>query len=496
MKLELKKFAVLMTAAMVLCLPDVPAWAADGQQGRIELSDCRIRAGEGFPGIKARCGTLERPLDPANPAGGHLVLAIAVVPALSLEPEPDAFVPIAGGPGQASTEFYAAYRAAFESVRRDRDILLVDQRGTGQSAPLDCASDEQIIEGRFSREQTIADTEACLDTLPHDPRFFTTSVAVQDLEAVREALGYAAVNLYGISYGTRVAQHYLRRYPAVTRTVVLDGVVAPQIALGPGIAVEAQNALDAILNRCLEDEACNAHFPELRAEFDALAARLRDTPVTVTLAHPVTAEPEEMRLGEAEMAGAIRLLSYHPSTTALLPLLISEAAAGNHAPLAAQFLMLAETMSDALSIGMHNAVVCTEDAPYFAGENVSRDALTATYMGPLQLDALEAICSVWPRGPLDDDFRMPVGSDVPVLLLSGEADPITPPAYAELAASALSNARHLVGRRQGHGLAPRGCVPRLIGEFVRSADPASLDASCIEQLFAMPFFLDFSGPSP
>ncbi len=476
-------------------LAAAPPLAAQGA-ATLPLEDCRIRAGEGFPGIKARCATFERPLNPEAPGDGTITLFVAVVPALSLEPQPDPFVPIAGGPGQASTEFYASYAQAFEDVRRNRDILLVDQRGTGRSAPMTCEADEELIEGRYSREQTIEQAQKCLDELPHDPRFFTTSVAVSDLEALRQALGYPQLNLYGISYGSRVAQHYLRRHPETTRTVVLDGVVAPQIALGPGIAIEAQNALDAIIDRCAEDEHCSERFPDLRTTFDTMIASLRNDAVTVRLPHPLTAKPDEIRFSDAELAGAVRLLSYHPSSIALLPLLISEAASGNYAPLAAQFLMIAENMSESLSIGMHNAVVCTEDAPYFETAEVTADALDATYIGPLQLDALDAICSVWPEGVLDPEFKMPVQTDVPVLLLSGEADPITPPAYADLAAVDFGNARHLVGERQGHGLAPRGCVPDIIGDFVATADVETLEADCMRRLHAMPFFLDFAGPAP
>ncbi len=487
------RHSVITAAALLAVVP------ADARQTSIEptlaLEDCRIRAGRGFPGIKARCGTFERHENPADPNSPLIELFVAVVPALTLEPEPDPFVPIAGGPGGASSNFYAAYSGAFEKVRRNRDIILLDQRGTGQSAAMECESDEEIIEGRFSREQTIADTEACLEQLPHDPRFFTTSVAVRDLEALREALGYPQLNLYGSSYGTRVAQHFLRRYPEATRTVILDGVVPPQMALGPGIAVEAQNALDAIFDRCAESEDCAAAFPDIREDFGRLREALADEPVAIKLPNPVSGIPQEVRFGRMEMAAALRLLSYHPNSVALMPMLINEAIQENYAPLASQFLMIAESMSDALSIGMHNAVVCTEDAPFFTGENVERDALDATYIGPVQLDALEAICSVWPAGVLDDQFRTPVTTDVPVLLLSGDADPITPPRYAELAAVNFGNARLLTGRGQGHGLAPRGCMPDIIAEFVETADPQAPEVECLDRLFAMPFFLDFAGPS-
>ena len=208
--------------------------------GALELEQCRISAGPAFPGIKARCGMLERPVNPDDPESPLLSIRVAVVPALNLQPQTDPIVPLAGGPGQGAIQFYSAIAAAFERVRSDRDILLVDQRGTGASARMDCPVDEELIEGQFSVAQTIEYTKTCLEELPHDPRYFTTSVAVRDLEAVREALGYPSLNLYGVSYGTRVAQHYARRYPDSTRTIILDGVVPPQLALGPEIATEAQ----------------------------------------------------------------------------------------------------------------------------------------------------------------------------------------------------------------------------------------------------------------
>ena len=486
----------LATLTAVLLAGTTALGQQEGLAPTLPLEDCRIRAGEGFPGIKARCGNFTRPEDPSDPASPLLELRVAVIPALSLEPEADPLVPIAGGPGQSTIEFYAAYRTAFEEVRRSRDIVLLDQRGTGNSAKMHCEVDEEIIEGAFSREQTIEVTRTCLDSLPHDPRFFTTSVAVTDLEALREALGYSQFNLYGISYGSRVAQHFVRRYPDSTRTVIIDGVAAPQIALGPGIAIESQNALDAIFDRCAEDEACQERFPDIRNEFSLLRASLAEVPVIIRMADPVSGTSDDVEFSDQEMAGAIRLLAYHQRSVALLPLLIDEAINGNFQPLAAQFMMIAENMSEALSIGMHNSVICTEDAPWFADENVARDELEATYIGPVQLEALEAICSVWPEGILDEEFKTPLATDIPVLLLSGEADPITPPEYADLAAVDMSNALLLTGKKQGHGQAALGCMPGIIGDFVSNASIEGLETECLERLFAMPFFLDFSGPSP
>ena len=390
--------------------------------------------------------------------------------------------------------FYASYAHAFERVRRKRDILLLDQRGTGDSAPMICDFDEDVTLGQVSVEETIKYAQICLDELPHDPRYFTTSVAVRDLEALRVALGYPSLNVYGSSYGTRVAQHYARRYPDTARTLILDGVAPPQMPLGPDIATEAQKALDAIFNRCAGNEHCNDAFPDIDNKFIALKNKLRRSAVTVEFAHPTSGEKDSVNFGDMELAATIRLMSYSPTTVALMPLFVNEATNGNFVPLASTFVAVTDSLSEGLAAGMHNAVVCTEDTPYY--EDMDKDALAQTYIGSVMTEALEGICSVWPAGVIDDDFHKPLATDTPVLLLSGSADPVTPPYFAELAAVELGNSQHLVGRNQGHGLAGQGCVPGIVGNFVRDASFENVETDCLERLFAMPFFLDHSGPSP
>ena len=468
-----------------------------GPAAALELEDCRISAGPAFASIKARCGRFERPLNPDEPAAGSIRLNVAVVPALSLGPEPDPLVPLAGGPGQGAVQFYAAYSQAFEPLRRERDILLVDQRGTGDSAPLACLGDELLLRGELSDKEIRALTAACLDELPHDPRFFTTSVAVRDLEALREALGYPRLNLYGISYGSRVAQHYARRFPAQTRSIVLDGVVPPDLPLGPDIALEAQRAVDNILSRCEQDAACADAFPDIAASFTSLKGQLTARPVELRLADPVSGRHERIRFGRAEFAAAIRLMAYHPHTIALIPLLVHEAQAGHYEPLARQYLSTVRSLGDSMAIGMHNAVMCTEDVPRYAPAALDSAALDASYMGSLLVDTMKTVCAIWPEGRADADLAAPLETSIPTLLLSGGADPITPPSYATRAAAGLRRAWLLTGVDQGHGQLAVGCMPNVVAGFVAAAaleDGAA--AACVDESFAMPFFLSWSGPSP
>jgi pimeloyl-ACP methyl ester carboxylesterase len=462
----------------------------------LQLEPCELRGSQGYGRVDAQCGTLAVAENREAPDGRTIELFVARIPALKPDPAADAFMVINGGPGASSVDLYVGLQGAFAPVRLERDIIIVDQRGTGRSAPLECSLPEQPLTA-FDESATTAATRLCLDTLNADPRFYTTSIAVQDLEQVREALGYRQWTLYGVSYGTRVAQHYLRRYPDAVRALVLDGVLPPDQALGPDIALNAQLALDAVFARCADEPACAARFPEPARQFERLASRLRQTPESVALPDPVTAAPQTTSLSYGHLASTVRMLSYAPETAALLPLMVDEAEArGNYTPLALQANRIEQELGDAINLAMHNTVVCTEDVPYYAGLEALRPDLERAYLGTDQVRMLQTICAQWPQGPIDADLRTPLRADTPVLLLSGEHDPVTPPDYAERAAAHLTASLHIVAPGQGHGVIARGCLPEIVGDFVRAGRRDALDAGCVARLAADPFFVDLMGPPP
>jgi pimeloyl-ACP methyl ester carboxylesterase len=437
------------------------------------------------------------PEDRAQPKGRKISLKVAVVAALDRRAAADPLFILAGGPGQAATDFYATVAPAFQRVQRERDIVLVDQRGTGESNALNCPfpDDDESVE--LSPAQLRAHAAACLASLQADPRFYTTSVAVQDLDAVRAALGYERINLYGVSYGTRVAQHYLRRFPDHARALILDGVVPPDAVLAVDGSINAQRTLELIFARCRADAACHAAFTDPQTQFDSLRMRLAKSPTSVSLPDPDTGviTPLDLRLTHLQIA--TRLLSYAPERAALLPLILDQAAAhSNYVPLAAQAVIMSKRYADVIAYGMHNAVVCTEDVPFIQPAKVDRAALTRSYLGTAQLDGLVEVCRGWPRGVLDADFRSELKSDRPVLLLSGAADPVTPPAYAERAAYGLPNSKQVVLAGQGHGQLATGCVPRLMARFLDAGDAKGFDTSCTSGVAPQPFFTSFSGPPP
>lgn len=482
-----------LLAALLACV--IASTAAANTLSSFER--CQLKSLDGPTQLSAECAIFRVAENPAESNGRLIDLYVARIKSLSPAPAPDPVVLIAGGPGGSSVEMYLNYARAFAGVLDERDILLIDQRGTGRSQPLTCSSDLSSLEDEPSIEESQQAALACLAELDGDPRFYTTSVAVKDLEALRTATGYEQLNLYGVSYGTRVALHYLRRYPTRTRTLILDGIVPPTLALGPGIAINAQATLDSIFDRCASNANCNAAFPTLKTDFTALGNRLRASPPKVPYADPTTGAPSELKLQYGTLAVVARLLSYAPETASLIPFTLQQAANGNYASLTSQAVNILQSLSSTLSYGMHNAVMCTEDAPFIGA--IDTNALEQTYLGASQAESIVAICELWPKGVMDKDIKEPLTSDAPVLLLSGEFDPITPPSYGEEVAAGLSNSHHFVAPGQGHGVIARGCIPRLAALFIADADVTPVveaENGCIARQRAMPFFVNSMGPEP
>jgi pimeloyl-ACP methyl ester carboxylesterase len=463
----------------------------------LKLDPCRISDMRGLVSVAARCGKFPVPEDPEDPDGKRIELAVAVVPAIATRAKPDPLFLLAGGPGQGAIEGFVAHLGAFDGIHRERDLVMVDQRGTGGSNRLDCDIPDDALESdEISPAEIRKLGKECLAKLPGRPEFYATSIAVRDLDAVRAALGYESINLFGGSYGTRVAQHYARRYPERTRTITIDSIVPPALPLMPLIAIEAQRALERVFARCAADRECSEHFPALAEQFAHVDTRLQQGPVAVALPDPVTGEINNIDVTRNHLVMMTRMLSYSARTASLLPLVIHEAATrGNYGPLAAQALMVGEDLERMIAMGMHNSVVCSEDAPRFAGA-VERAALEKTYIGPVMVDGMSALCEVWPRGAVDSDFHEPLHSKVPALLLSGEFDPATPPNYGATAAAGFDQHLHLVIPGQGHGQTDLPCVQRLLRQFIESGAVAGLDASCVGDIKPAPFFLTFSGTGP
>jgi pimeloyl-ACP methyl ester carboxylesterase len=463
----------------------------------LRLSDCRLESAVAGGSVAARCGRYRVRENRDDLQSKELQLHVAVVPALRLKPAADPLFILSGGPGQAASDFYLSVGPAFARIRRDRDLVIVDQRGTGRSNRLDCALPDDSEFVVFDPQKLQAAVRECLAALPGDPRYYTTSIAVRDLDDIRAALGYSTLNIYGISYGTRVAQHYIRRYPDRVRSAILDGVVPAEVALGPDVAIEAQRAIDVTLQRCTRDAACAQQFPDVSAQFAALQARLSTEPVKLSIPHPLTGAVVETTLDAARLGAAVRLLSYADETVSTLPLLIHEAQTLREPQaLAAQYLRVEADLEEQIAAGMHFAVVCSEDASRWDQENVSEEQLAKTYLGTAFMRAMRAVCEDWPRGPVDPDFGAPLQSSVPTLILSGGNDPVTPERYADQIVKRLSKGKHVIAAGQGHGQLATGCIPKLTAEFIAAASTGALDEDCVRSIRPTPFMLSRSAPAP
>lgn len=486
-----------LVAALALALA-APA-EAQRRLGSLEFEPCTLKAPLSVLNVAAYCTRFEVPEDPADPSGRRIELAVAWVPTEnSAGPEDPVFM-LAGGPGQSALESYPGIHGAFREIRKTRHVILVDQRGTGESNRLVCRDaegDSAVLDAAAAEDPaTWRDfAERCRDELAPraDLRLYTTTEAIADLDAVREAIGVQQINLLGVSYGTRVAQQYMRRYPERTRRVVLDSVVPNTLALGGEHARNLEDALALHFAQCGEVAACRERLGSPRQNLDTLLAELREQPRPVRYRDPLSGEEVERDLTVGHVAAVARMYSYAPTLAALLPLSLHEAAQGRAGPLMAQAEMITSSMSEQIMHGMQLSVICAEDLPRMRPD----PADGARLLGDMMLRVLQAQCEVWPTGTAPADFAEPVRSDVPTLLLSGEFDPVTPPRYGDEVAAGLSNARHLVLRGQGHSLAGAGCMPRILGDFFGGTAPDALDVDCLDTLKPAPPFAGFHGWEP
>jgi len=491
------RIGVLLVAVMAAVHPAAPAAVPATAPA---FTHCELEHPLGISAVEAQCTRVTVPEDPQRPTGRQLQLFVARIPALSRQAAAEPLFILAGGPGLAASTFYSSAAPVFARIRRRHDIIIVDQRGTGRSHPLACQFDEQQM-WDAGEEQTARVMRECRATLEktHDLRQYTTSVAVRDLEAVRIALGYQRISFYGSSYGTRVAQHYARRHPAITEALILDGIVPPTRILGPSTPLDAENSLQQVFERCRKDAACQKRFGDPAQDYRELREKLARAPVDVTLPDPRSGSPRTLEFSGSVLAGALRLATYSASQAALLPLALHLANRSNQfAPLASQFMLSASGYDAVLAYGMHNSVVCAEDVPFFDAAATSPE-VGKTFLGSAQIDALKALCNDWPRGPIDADFHQKLDSPVPALLLSGTADPVTPAAFGDEAALGFHYALHLKLPDQGHGQLAQPCMDGVMAAFLdaahRSRQP-KVDTNCLTKVVADPFFLDMGGPGP
>ncbi|MCS6232280.1 alpha/beta fold hydrolase [Shewanella baltica] len=487
---------MLSISALMLAMASTATWASDVKSKQTQAAadianntdTCYVE------GVSDRlnCGFVTVPENPNKPDGKQIQVHYVVLPAVKNVNHEEALLAIAGGPGQSAIDNAAGFDAMLSKVRQQRDILLIDQRGTGRSNLLTCDEGAQSpLSFDDDNADTLAETQKCLAKIDADVTQYGSLNAIKDFEAVRQHLGYKKLHIYGISYGTRMAQLYMRLYPAHLATVTLDGIVPMQQSVLE-IGASIDRGFDLLFKDCQETTACHAQFPVLKAEFDQVAASLAKAPVMENVYDPVTGEKTMLTMTRGKFYGSIRMALYQANVRALVPHAIHQAAKHNFQPILGLYSLTIDNAG--MAMGMHASVVCGEDMHRITP--AMREQAQHSFMGKTMLEGLEATCEVWKVPAVDDSFSEPISSDIPTLLLSGEIDPATPPSWGELAMEKLTNAKHFVAPYATHGVAYQTCANNLIADLVRSGSVKDLDGECLKKDVRRSFYLNASSVEP
>jgi pimeloyl-ACP methyl ester carboxylesterase len=333
-----------------------------------------------------------------------------------------------------------------------------------------------------------------MEGLEADLRLYTTTIAMDDLNDVRQHLGYDTINIYGGSYGTRAALVYLRRHEPTVRSVIVDGVAPTDMRLPLFFARDAQRALDRLLADCEASEVCRSKHPRLSERLRSLVNELQAAPAKVRLTHPRTGIAEDVEVDGEFVVNVLFGALYSPLTSTLLPELIARAERRDFQSLLA-LATANEGSADNMAIGMQLSVICAEDYPRITPEQMARAGADTVFSTHLMTARMRA-CEFWPKGEVASSYYEPIKSEVPVLVMSGDLDPVTPPEWGESVLPHLTNARHIVVPATGHGAIMTGCGMRIATQFINAASVANLDTSCLQALRRPPFFLSPAGPDP
>jgi pimeloyl-ACP methyl ester carboxylesterase len=464
------------------------------ERGRLKLETCNN------PQLTkaARCGKYEVFEDRVAARGRKIALNILVMPATGPKPAADPVFFLAGGPGQGAAAVGSEAGDYLPEIRREHEIVFIDQRGTGASNPLYCRflGNPDDMLGYFGDPHPPAIVRSCRAELEKvaDLTLYTTPVAMDDLEEIRAAMGYDKINLYGGSYGTNAALVYLRLYPGRVRSVVLKGVAPPDFKLPLSFNKGVQHAVDRLIEDCAHDAECGKAFPKFKQEFTEVLARLEKAPANFAVINPVTGVKQQIELSRAAFADSLRLMLYVPDMISLLPLIIHSAYDNDYIPFATYAFLLTRQIEPQLARGMQLSVLCAEHIPFITDADIKRET-AGTYYGDDRVKGYRRTCAEWPSAKTPATFLDPVKSDVPVLMVSGDVDPVTPPSYGAAAARSLPNSKQIV-IHDGTHLTSSECIDHLVAEFISKGSAAGLDTSCANAIKRPPFLVRYPTALP
>jgi pimeloyl-ACP methyl ester carboxylesterase len=478
-------YAVFSVASAACATPVLPTREAR-QPPTTQLAPCRVPKSS-YDVLCGKYGVFE---NRAARAGRRIMLSIVVLPAVGPTPVADPVFVLVGGPGLGAASGVRDDIEWFtERFRRDRDIVFVDQRGTGGSQRLPCRfSDGDTMQNYFNDLFPVDRVRACREALDQvaDLRLYTTPIAMDDLDDVRAALGYQRINLYGVSYGAQAALQYLRQYPAHVRSVVVAGVATPAAKQPLNFAKAAHHAMNTLIEDCASDVACHGAFPKLNAEFAAVLATFDRGPVTFELLNPASTVKEPVSMSRGVFVERLRLMLYDLDGASRVPLVIHRAARGDWAP----FATFSPGGATSGVSAMYLTVTCSETVSRITEEDIVRESRD-TFVGEYRTRTHVRACQEWPRGEIPPSYYEPVRSGVPVLMLSGELDAATPPHLARTAARSLSNSRQIVMRNAAHAYW-YDCMQTLAATFLAKGSARDLDTTCVQGLRRPPFVTELS----
>lgn len=461
--------------------------------GELELEYCHI---DGYR-QEVLCGEFSVYEDRATQQGRQIAIQFAVMPAVSIEKNPDPVVVFAGGPGQGARDMGGFIAAALSEIHETRDIVLIDQRGMGESNPLICEQDLEELRLLSSEELLRARREnlqQCLLELDADVTKYTQDLANEDIHDILLALGYERVNLWGGSWGTRSALLYANQFPEQVRTAILDGNAPLEIRVPLFANADAERALQALFDDCENNSACQSAYPFLRQNFNRVLDAFGEEGYEVTLDDPTSGKAVTSLLTRDGFVNAIRGILYSPQISRLIPIIIEQA---REKDFRALFGVMDALAGDDLGIadGTQLSILCAEEYSRISSQEIIRESSNG-FVGDAFLDVFRNGCSVWPTAALPEIYSQDLSSEIPTLILSGAIDPVTPERWGEVMAELMTNSVHLVAPNTGHNVSPFGCAPDLMEQFVTQASVENIDGSCLDELIRPSFFLDLNGPTP
>jgi pimeloyl-ACP methyl ester carboxylesterase len=474
-------FLGLVVLMNLSCAALAPLLSRPGAPGQIVLRPCRFA---NHPS-ELLCGKYEVYEDRAAKTGRTITLNILIVPALTAAPAPDPVFFLAGGPGQGAARIARAGEdPLMRELRRERDLVFIDQRGTGDSKRLGCTdpADRALLQNYFREVFPFETISACRQTLERnaDLKFYSTPMAMADMEKVRVALGYDKINLYGVSYGTLSAMEYLRRYSNHVRTAMLAGVATPAAKLPLQFAKGAQHAMDKLIEDCAADESCRSAFPGLKDTFASLLNAFAEGPARFALTRQLPKTKQPVSMSRGVFAERLRLMLYDHSSASLVPFLIHRAAQGDWLPFGQVAVRPTFAPAYTLALGTYLTITCSESVAFTGAEEISEQT-AGTFLGDYRIRRHQLACAEWPRDDIPSDYFVPVKSDVPVLMLSGDLDPATPMEFGKAAVAHLTNGRQVLLRNTPHSYTS-ACARALTVEFIARGSAENLDATCAERI--------------